>query len=93
MRSIAASTSALAALCIHGYRAYKRYIVFQTAAHTLGVDTTTWRLLDRCHRQRNATEYEGITSVDEKLLDGLIEVAVDIFARVRVLAKSQGFLE
>lgn len=87
----AAHAFALAALRIHGYRADKRYIVFQALPHTLGVDTPTWRLLDRCHRERNATEYEGIASIDEKLLDGLIEAALDLLTRVRALAESQGF--
>jgi hypothetical protein len=87
----AAHAFALAALRIHGYRADKRYIVFQTLPHTLGVDSPTWRLLDRCHRERNATEYEGITSVDEKLLDGLIAAALELRERVRKLAESHGF--
>lgn len=87
----AAHAFALAALRIHGYRADKRYIVFQALPHTLGVDTATWRILDRCHRERNATEYEGIMSVDEKLLNGLIESALDLLARVRALAEAQGF--
>jgi hypothetical protein len=87
----AAHAFALAALRIHGYRTDKRYIVFQALPHTLGVDTATWRLLDRCHRERNATEYEGIGSVDEKLLTGVIEAALDLLARVRALAESQGF--
>jgi hypothetical protein len=86
----AAHAFALAALRIHGYRTDKRYIVFQTLPHTLGVDTATWRLLDRCHRERNATEYEGIGSIDEKLLTGLIESALDLLARVRALAESRG---
>ena len=89
----AAHAFALAALRIHGYRANKRYIVFQALPHTLGVDTPTWRLLDRCHRERNATEYEGIASVDEKLLSGLIEATRDLLTRVRALAGSQGFSE
>lgn len=89
----AAHGFALAALRIHGYRPHKRYIVFQALPHTLGVDTSTWRLLDRCHRERNATEYEGIASVDQKLLDGLIEAALDLLTRVRALAASQGFSE
>jgi len=89
----AAHALALAALRIHGFRADKRYVVFQALPHTLGVDAPTWRFLDRCHRQRNATEYEGIVSVDEKLLDGLIEVAIDLCARVRALAASHGFSE
>ena len=86
----AAHAFALAALRIHGYRTDKRYIVFQALPHTLGVDTATWRLLDRCHRERNATEYEGIGSIDEKLLMGLIEATLDLLTRVRALAESQG---
>jgi len=84
----AAHALALAALRIHGFRTDKRYIVFQVLPYTLGVDTPTWRLLDRCHRERNATEYEGIASVDEKLLDGLIDAALDLLTRVRALADS-----
>ncbi len=87
----AAHAFALAALRLHGYRTDKRYVVFQALPHTLGVDTPTWRLLDRCHRERNATEYEGIGFVDEKLLDGLLEAALDLFTRVRLLAESRGF--
>jgi hypothetical protein len=89
----AAHAFALAALRIHGYRPDKRYIVFQALPHTLGIDTPTWRLLDRCHRERNATEYEGRSSVDEKLLEGLIEAALTLLPRVRALAESQGFPE
>src|ERR1044072_2032766 len=87
----AAHAFALAALRIHGYRTDKRYIVFQVLPHTLGVETATWRLLDRCHRERNATEYEGIASIDEKLLTGLIDAALDLLPRVRALAESHGF--
>lgn len=45
----------------------------------------------RCHRERNATEYEGVGSVDEKLLAGLIEAALELLTRVRALAESRGF--
>ena len=79
---------ALAALRFHGYRSEKRYIVFQALPHTLGVAASTWRLLDRCHRERNATEYEGIGDVDEKLLAGLIEAARELLDRVRKLGIS-----
>lgn len=87
----AAHALALAALRMHGYRTDKRYIVFQALPHTLGVDTATWRLLDRCHRERNAIEYGGIGSVDEKLLNGLIEAALELRARVGVVAEGRGF--
>ena len=55
----AAHALALAARRMHGFRTDKRYLVFQALPHTLGVDTPTWRLLDRCHHERNAIEYEG----------------------------------
>src|SRR6185436_8732199 len=87
----AAHALALAALRIHGFRTDKRYIVFQVLPHTLGVDTPTWRLLDRCHRERNAIEYEGRGSIDEKLLSGLIDAAIDLMARVQALAGAEGF--
>jgi hypothetical protein len=87
----AAHAFAVAALRIHGYRTDKRYVVFQVLPHTLGVDTVTWRLLDRCHRERNAIEYEGTGSIDEKLLTGLIDAAIELLARVRGLAESEGF--
>jgi len=74
----AAHAFALAALRIHGYRSEKRYIVFQALPHTLGVDVPTWRILDRCHRERNATEYEGVINIDVKLLDALIEAALEV---------------
>jgi hypothetical protein len=84
----AAHALALAALRIHGFRSEKRYIVFQALPHTLGVDTPTWRLLDRCHRERNATEYEGTGSIDEKLLEGLLDATADLFERVNRLLAS-----
>jgi hypothetical protein len=87
----AAHALSLAALRIHGYRSEKRYIVFQVLPHTLGVDSPTWRLLDRCHRERNSTEYEGVSAIDEKLLDGLIKAARELLGRVRPLAESEGF--
>ena len=85
----AAHALAVAALRVHGYRTDKRYAVFQVLLHTLGVDTATWRLLDRCHRERNAIEYEGIGTVDENLLAGLIDAARDLLSRVRSLARSR----
>ncbi len=78
----AAHALALAALRSRGYRSDKRYIVFQALPHTLGVGTPTWRLLDRCHKERNAAEYEGMTEVDEKLLAGLIDAARELLGRV-----------
>src|SRR3954447_10168191 len=81
----AAHAFALAALRFHGYRSEKRYIVFQALPHTLRVAASTWRLLDRCHRERNATEYEGLGRVDQKLLAGLIEAARELLDRLTKL--------
>jgi hypothetical protein len=81
----AAHALALAALRFHGYRSEKRYIVFQALPHTLGVAASTWRLLDRCHRERNATEYEGLGDIDQKLLAGLIDAARELLNRVSKL--------
>jgi len=85
----AAHALALAALRFRGYRSEKRYVVFQALPHTLGVATPIWRLLDRCHRERNATEYEGTSAVDEKLLDGLIDAARELLDRVQKLIHSE----
>jgi hypothetical protein len=79
----AAHALALAALRSHGYRSEKRYIVFQALPHTLGVATATWRLLDRCHKERNASEYEGMSGVDEKLLAGLIDAGRELLDRLQ----------
>lgn len=81
----AAHALALAALRAQGYRAEKRYFVFQVLPHTLGVPAAIWRLLAKCHDQRNRTEYEGWGEVDGALLDGLIDAAQQLLAAVRVL--------
>ena len=56
----------LAALRHHGFRASNRYIVFQVLPHTLGLGPEVWRVLDKCHKLRSQTEYEGILDVDER---------------------------
>lgn len=81
----AAHALALAALRTKGYRADKRYFVFQALPHTLGVPTATWRLLAKCHDQRNQAEYEGLSEIDETLLKGLIEAALGLLAAIREL--------
>ena len=81
----AAHALAAAALRIHGYRAQKRYVVFQTLGTTLGVSTVTWRVLDRCHQARNETEYEGAQSIDEKMTDELLAAALTVREALRKL--------
>ena len=81
----AAHALALAALRWHGYRAEKRYLVFQALEHTLGVAKPTWRLLAKCHEQRNRMEYGGFAPVDEHLLEGLLRAGAELLTAVRDL--------
>ena len=82
----AAHALSLAALRWHGYRSDKRYIVFQSLAHTLALPASQWRVLDDAHRKRNTIEYEGVVDVDQPLLDAVLRVTREIAARVRALA-------
>ena len=82
----AAHALALAALRWHGYRPVKRYIVFPALAHTIDFPRESWRLLAKCHDQRNRTEYEGLAPIATALLAGLLEVTRELLVRVSVLA-------
>ena len=55
-----------------GYRATNRYIGFQVLPHTLGPRPEVWRVLDRCHKLRNQSEYEGELLVDDRIVIDLI---------------------
>jgi hypothetical protein len=55
----AAHAFSLAAMRWHGYRPERRFAVFQSLAHTLGLGPEVWRVLDKCHGTRNSIEYEG----------------------------------
>lgn len=68
----AAHALSLAALRWHGYRSGNRYQVFQCLAHTLGLESAQWRILDNAHRKRNLAEYEGDLDIDEALVDALV---------------------
>lgn len=63
---------ALAALRWHGFRSESRYAVFQSLPHTLGLGADVWRVLDKAHRLRNLSEYEGYPQIDERLLEDLL---------------------
>ena len=63
---------ALAALRRIGYRAEKRYIVFQALTHTLSIPPATWRVLSKAHDLRNRTEYEGVSEIDDRLVEDMI---------------------
>src|SRR6266536_2595200 len=79
----AAHSLALAALRRLGYRSVKRYLVFQTLSHTLGVRPAIWRVLAKGHASRNISEYEGLLSVDERLVDDMIKAARTVLEALR----------
>ena len=85
----AAHALCLAALRHHGYRASKRYIVFQVLPDTLGLGPEVWRVLSKCHDMRNRTEYEGALDVDERLVADLVDACRKVAAKIKKLAPIQ----
>jgi len=81
----AAHAFALAALRRRGYRPENRYIVFQVLPYTSGLDASVWRVLAKCHDQRNLAEYEGHSDIDEQLLIDLVRCATLLEAAVTAL--------
>jgi hypothetical protein len=76
----------LAALRWHGYRPNnKRYIVFQTLAHTLSLAAAEWKVLSEAHNKRNRAEYEGAVDVDQATVDALLRVVGEIATRIKGL--------
>lgn len=71
----AAHSLALGALRWHGFRSDNRYVVFQTLPHTLGLGPEVWRVLDKGHRLRNLSEYEGHLEIDERLMEDLLRAS------------------
>ncbi|MCP4275845.1 MAG: hypothetical protein GY779_05780 [Gammaproteobacteria bacterium] len=69
----AAHALCLAALRWKGYRPSNRYIVFQVLPHTLELGPEVWRVLAKCHSERNLGEYEGNIDVNERLVTDLTE--------------------
>ena len=82
----AAHALALAALRWRGYRADKRYLVFQALAHTLGTPASVWRLLAKAHEQRNEIESLGMPVVNEPLVAALLDAARGLLERVNELS-------
>ena len=80
-----AHSLALAAMRWHGYRSDNRYLVFQCLQHTLGLENSKWRVLDKCHKLRNSIEYEGAANIDDKLLSELISIAQELLPVVEAL--------
>ena len=81
----AAHALCLAALRHHGYRASKRYIVFQVLPDTLGLGPEVWRVLSKCHDMRNRTEYEGALDVDERFVTDLTDACRKVAEQVKAL--------
>ena len=81
----AAHALALAAMRWHGYRSDNRYLVFQCLEHTVGLEKAKWRVLDKCHKQRNLAEYEGHLEITPQLVQELIEVTKELVTLVEAL--------
>ena len=82
----AAHALCLAALRYHGFRASKRYIVFQVLPHTLGLGPEVWRVLAKGHDVRNLGEYEGDLNIDERLIADLLTACRAVAAKLESLA-------
>ena len=81
----AAHALALAALRWHGYRSENRYLVFQCLEQTVGLTKEKWRVLDKCHKQRNLAEYEGSLEVSSQLLKELVSITEEQLQLVEAL--------
>lgn len=78
----AAHALSLAAMRWHGYRSDNRYLVFQCLQQTIGLENAKWRVLDKCHKQRNLAEYEGHLEITPQLLQELIKVTEELLKSV-----------
>lgn len=81
----AAHALCLAALRHRGFRSSKRYVVFQVLPDTLGVEPAVWRVLDKAHKLRNQSEYEGIVDVEENLVRDVISACKEVAERISKL--------
>jgi len=81
----AAHALSLAAMRWHGYRSDNRYLVFQCLQHTVNLDNAKWRVLDKCHNQRNLAEYEGHLEISLQLLSELISITKELVSLVEEL--------
>ena len=74
----AAHAASRAALRAFGYRSDDRYLVFQCLEHTVGWPAEKWRILDTCHRRRNAAEYEGNVDLPASLTAELVNLTGEL---------------
>ena len=59
-----------------------RFDLAYNATDTLGLGPEVWRVLDKCHNQRNLAEYEGMLDVDESLVNGLLEATTSVLQAI-----------
>ena len=59
--------------------------MFQCLQQTIGLENTKWRVLDKCHKQRNLAEYEGHLEITSQLLQELINVTEELLKSVEVM--------
>ena len=69
----------------HDYRSDNRYLVFQCLQQTIGLENAKWRVLDKCHKQRNLAEYEGHLEITPQLLQELIKVTEELLKSVEAM--------
>lgn len=81
----AAHALALAALRWHGFRPERRYMVFQVLETTVGLPAAKWRVLARCHEERNRIEYEGLPNLTKTLVAELLAIARELRELVQAL--------
>lgn len=78
----AAHSLALAALRKCGFRADNRITVFECLEYTSALKNTQIRVLIDAHRKRNQAEYDGNLNLNEKLAEGVIEVAQALLDKI-----------
>jgi len=82
----AAHAASRAALRAYGYRSDDRYLVFQCLEHTVGWPAAKWRILDTCHRRRNAAENEGNVDLPASLTAELVKLTAELIDTASGLA-------
>ncbi len=89
----AAHAISLAAMRWHGYRSDSRYLVFQCLQQTIGLENAKWRVLDKCHKQRNLAEYEGRLEITPQLIEELIKITEELLEAVDAMGPIKGVEE
>ena len=59
--------------------------MFQCLQHTVGLEDSKWRVLDKAHKLRNVAEYEGHLEIDDQILQELISITEELLNLVETL--------